>query len=298
MGCGYRNLVGELIYAMVTCHLDISFATVKCAQASACPAEIHFKAVKHCMRYLYATCKDGIYFWRAEPRMDLPNHPLPQPVSSDTDLLPAGRRAHGALESHGHSDSDWATCSLTRRSFTGICVRLEGGTIGYKTKLQLTVAGSSTEAEFMAAYYLAKMLLYVRSILYDLDIPQEAAAVIYEDNDGCTAMANAGKPTTRTRHMDIKYFALSEWTEQDLIILERVSTAQNMADHFTKCLSRILFYLHNDYIMGRVIPPHSPLFTPGYTPMAPAAAAAKVITLGNRSIPIWDRIVSANDLFV
>ena len=47
MGCGYRNLVGELIYAMVTCRPDIYFSTVKCAQASACPAEIHFKAVKH-----------------------------------------------------------------------------------------------------------------------------------------------------------------------------------------------------------------------------------------------------------
>jgi hypothetical protein len=150
----------------------------------------------------------------------------------------------------------------------------------------------------MAAYDLAKMILYIRSILYDLDIPQAAASVIGEDNDGCTAMANAGKPTTRTRHMDIKYFALSEWTEQDLIILERVSSAQNMADHFTKCLSRVLFYRHNDYIMGRVIPPHSPLFTPGYTPMAPAAAAAKLINLGDRSLSHWDRIVCANDIFV
>ncbi len=98
--------------------------------------------------------------------------------------------------------------------------------------------------------------------------------------------------------MDIKYFALLEWTERDLIILERILKAQNMAYRFTKCLSRILFYLHNDYIMGRMIPPHSPLFTPGYTPIAPAAATANVITLGNRSIPIWDCIVSANDLFV
>ena len=30
-GCGFRNIIGELIYAMVTCRLDISFATVKCA---------------------------------------------------------------------------------------------------------------------------------------------------------------------------------------------------------------------------------------------------------------------------
>jgi len=43
----------------------------------------------------------------------------------------------------------------------------------------------------MAAYELGKALLYVRSILWDLDVPQEAASRLYEDNDACTAMANA-----------------------------------------------------------------------------------------------------------
>jgi hypothetical protein len=57
----------------------------------------------------------------------------------------------------------------------------------------------------------------------DLGIPQQAASIIYDDNNGCTAMANAQKPTTRTRHMDIKYFSLSEWVERDLMILERVN---------------------------------------------------------------------------
>ena len=135
---------------------------------------------------------------------------------------------------------------------------------------------SSTESEFMAAADAGRMLLYTRSILYDLLIPQEAASIVYEDNDGTTAMANAGKPTTRTRHIDTKYFAICDWVERDLIFLERVDTSQNLADHFTKCLSRILFYRHVDYIMGHVPPPHSPLFKPGYTPNAPAAAAAKM----------------------
>ncbi len=85
-------------------------------------------------------------------------------------------------------------------------MRLAGGTIAYKTKFQPTVAGSSTEAEFMAAYDAGKMILFVRSILWDLGIPQESATILYEDNDACTAIGNAQKPTPRTRHMDIKYF--------------------------------------------------------------------------------------------
>ena len=100
-------------------------------------------------------------------------------------------------------------CPLTRRSFTGTCMLLAGSVIAYKTRLQPTPALSSTEAEFMAACDAGKICLFVRSIMHDLGIPQDAASVIYEDNEGAIAMANAQKPTTRTRHMDIRYFAMS-----------------------------------------------------------------------------------------
>ena len=65
-------------------------------------------------------------------------------------------------------------------------------------------------------------------------------------------MSNASKPTKGTRHIDIKDFAIQDWVEQDLITLERIETTNNSADAFTKPLTRILFYRHNDYItMGR-----------------------------------------------
>ena len=80
------------------------------------------------------------------------------------------------------------------------------------------------------------------------------ASILYEDNDACTFMAMAQKPTPRTWHMDIKYFSLCEWVERDLIKLERVATALNMADHFTKALGSLLFRRHTDYLLGRVPP--------------------------------------------
>jgi hypothetical protein len=81
-----------------------------------------------------------------------------------------------------YSNSDWATCVKTGRSFSGICIQLVGGMIAYKTKFQPTVALSSTEAEFMAACNVGQMSLFIRSILWDLDILQEAATIAYEDN--------------------------------------------------------------------------------------------------------------------
>eukprot|EP00804_Cyclotella_cryptica_P030736 CCRYP_009176-RA/>CCRYP_009176-RA protein AED:0.05 eAED:-0.06 QI:0/-1/0/1/-1/1/1/0/645 len=269
---GYRNGVGELIYAMVTCRPDISTVTVKCAQHSANPAEIHFQAVKHAIKYLVATRKDGIYFWRATPQMDLPEQPIPICATSLHGPLPPDvhRPNHDCLQLHAYTDSDWATCTKTRRSFSGIIVQLAGGTIAYKTKMQPTVALSSTEAEFMAACDTGKMILFIRSILWDLGIPQQAATILYEDNDACTAMANAQKPTTRTRHMDIRYFALAEWVEHDIMILERIHTSINLADHMTKVLDRTLFYRHVDYIMGHIPPLYSPCYTTSTTTPSPS----------------------------
>jgi hypothetical protein len=154
------------------------------------------------------------------------------------------------------SDANWASCVRTRRSFTGSLIKLAGAAVAYKTQLQDTVATSSTESEFMAAYEVGKMLLYVRSILWDLDVPQEAASRLYKDV--CTAMANAQKPTSCTCHMDIRYHVLCEWVERDLIVLERVDTTINEADHFTKLLSWVLFHRHINYIMGHVPPEYSP----------------------------------------
>ena len=94
MDASYRNLVGEMTYAMIICRPDISFATVKCAQANAAPAEIHYRAAKHCLRYLYATRADGLYFWRSTPCEDVPDKGAPPHVSAAADLLPAGRRHH------------------------------------------------------------------------------------------------------------------------------------------------------------------------------------------------------------
>lgn len=69
------------------------------------------------------------------------------------------------LELVGYVDSDWAPCLKTWRSFTGVCLRLAGGTITWKARLRPTIAGSSTETEFMGANDAGKTILFVRSIL-------------------------------------------------------------------------------------------------------------------------------------
>ena len=260
MGVSYRKAVGEAVWAMNTCRPDIAQAVIKCAQHSACPGEVHYLAIRSILRYLAATQHDGIIFWRTQPLMDLPDDPLPTIHSTPQDLQMEGRPDEQPTIMSGVTDTGWGSCLLTRRSFGGVMMRLAGGPVAYKAKLQPTVALSSTEAEFMNYTDAGRISLYCRSILYDLGVPQLAATIIYGDNDGATAMANAGKPTPRSRHIDIKFYAIQEWTERDLLLIKRVPTAINMADSFTKPLTRILFYRHRDYLLGYVPPVYSPRY--------------------------------------
>ncbi len=112
----------------------------------------------------------------------------------------------------------------------------------------------------MAAYNTGKMILFVQSILWDLGIPQEAATILYEDNDAYIAMGNVQKPTARTRHMDIKYSSICEWVDRDLMYLDRIDMTINMADHFTKGLTCALFHRHADFLLGHIPPMYSPVY--------------------------------------
>jgi hypothetical protein len=147
---------------------------MKCASASAAPTEIHYNAVKSIFRYLAATMKDGIYFWRTQPRMDLPEDEPPHINSTPQDLQIMGRPREEPLKMTGYMDSSWADCPLTRRLTGGHCLRLAGGPIAWKGRLWPTVAQSFTEAEYYEANDAGKQSLYCRSIMWDLGIPQEA----------------------------------------------------------------------------------------------------------------------------
>ena len=155
------------------------------------------------------------------------------------------------------ADSDHATDSRHRKSVSGIIHRMAGGTIMYKTKYQDIIATSTSEAEFIAACEAGKQILYIRSILDEIGLPQESATVLYEDNHGALLMANAQQPTKRTKHMDTRHFALQDWVERDLILLRRINTTDNHSDAMTKPLPRTLFYRHFDYILGKFVPEYA-----------------------------------------
>ena len=238
---------------MVTCRPDISYPLIKLSQYSTVPSELHFEAAQQLIDYLSATKDDGIYYWRQQPNIHLPYHPN-QPPRDINHIIPIEAHPTRAVT---FVDSDWGGDRKHRKSTTGYTILIAGGAVLYKTKFQSTVALSSTEAEFTSACDAGRCTLFIRSLLNHIQIPQDKATIIHEDNNGAILMANAGKPTRRARHLDLKYFALQDWIENDLLFLQWVSTTNNCSDSLTKSLGRILQYKHMDYIMGQVKPKYS-----------------------------------------
>lgn len=251
MGFNYRQVIGELIWPMVKCRPDYAPHVVKLSQYLDNPAKEHYYAARQLADYLAATIQHGIYYWRDQPVDSLPEGELP---TLHHDNYTVSNEPTKNTELAGLVDSDWASDTAKRKSISGIIIMLAGGAIAYKAKVQDVIALSTTEAEFVAACDAAKMILFFRSILEDLGIPQEEATILYEDNNGALMMANAQQPTRRTRHLDIKHFSLLDWVEKDLIILKAISTHDNASDAMTKMLPRQLFYRHSDTFMGRRIP--------------------------------------------
>jgi hypothetical protein len=85
--------------------------------------------------------------------------------------------------------------------------------IASKLKQQPTVTTSSTESQFIAAVLAAKIAKYLRSILIDFGFPPSGPTLLYEDNKAATNMVNANRFTARSRHTDIRHFAIQEWRQ-------------------------------------------------------------------------------------
>jgi len=247
MKFNFRQVLGELIYAYVVARVDIGHAVTLLSRFSTNPHAEHYTALKNVCRYLRRTKSWGIIYWRPEPLPALPTVPLDIPPTDDS--LPVFPRS-SLLQLVGFVDAAHATDLHTRRSVTGLSFCLAGGAVAYKTKLQATVATSSTEAEFVAAVDAAKVAKSLRTILAELGYPQHGPTPLYEDNQAAIAMINETKPTARSRHIDIQHFAIQEWRARGLIEMRYIPTTINPADAATKCLAWTLLSRHIRRLMG------------------------------------------------
>jgi hypothetical protein len=177
--------------------------------------------------------------------MDLPIAPDPTPISAPSQLYKFDYQWN-ALEITGSCDTTWASDRTERRSMGGIVVMLAGAAVYYRTRLQPTIAQSSTEAEFTNMADAGKAALYLRWILDEIGIIMDVPTPILADNQGAVRLANAHQPTRRTRHVEMEHFIILQWTDDKFIDFVNTSTDENYSDSLSKSTGRTKFYEHTD----------------------------------------------------
>ena len=154
----YRRAIGALIFFSTRTSPDIAAAVGILAHKSHCPSSGDWIDIKRFMRYLKSTRTSGLNFiWR--PDLQLP-----------------------LIESF--ADADWAGDETDRKSTSGTVIMVNDTPLVWKSKKQVGVSLSSTEAEFVSISECLKSTKWVHTILEEMNMLAQGPTTFYEDNVG------------------------------------------------------------------------------------------------------------------
>ena len=206
----YQSLVGSQMYAMLCTRPDIAYAISQVSQHSSAPTATHHTTGKRVFRYLNATSTMGITY-----------------------------DGSNGLELESYCDADYAA-SEGRKSMMAFLIKLAGAAVSWMSKLEPTVAISSTESEYMALLQAVKESIWIQRLLKELGRYSIVKNVdrIMEDNQGAIALAHNPEYHARTKHIDVQYHFVRECVEMGKVELVYCPTEDMVADALTKPLAR------------------------------------------------------------
>ncbi|GAU11490.1 hypothetical protein TSUD_344800 [Trifolium subterraneum] len=160
-----------------------------------------------------------------------PSNPTPQ-----SNFVSASNVVHAGHSPHDSSNTDWAGCIDTRRSVSGQCFFIGKSLISWRTKKQLTVSRSSSEAEYRALAAATCELQWILYLLKDLQVTCTKLPVIYCDNQSALHIAANPVFHERTKHLEIDCHIVRERLQAGVLKLLPVLSQNQLADFFTKSL--------------------------------------------------------------
>ena len=204
----YRSIVGGLQDLTLT-RPDISFAINKVCQYLHAPTTQHWTAVKRILRYVKGTADIGLKI-----------------KQSSSWLISA------------FSDADWAGCLDDRKSTGGFAVFLGSNLISWSARKQATVSRSSTEAEYKAMGNATAEVMWIQTLLDELNIACPRTARLWCDNMGAKYLSSNPVFHARTKHIEVDYHFIRDRVLQKRLDVQFISTNDQVADGFTKPLTQ------------------------------------------------------------
>ena len=137
-----------------------------------------------------------------------------------------------------------------KKSQSGSCIGLGGGHVHWSTSSIKMNTRSTAETEYYATGENVTDAIFLRNYLIEqgYDLPP---VTVYQDNQAAIRLCeNGSASSSRTRHIDIRYFFIKDRIENGDIKIAYLNTKQMIAEYLTKPLIGELFYRLRDLLLG------------------------------------------------
>jgi len=124
-----------------------------------------------------------------------------------------------------------------------------GAVIEVKTFVQRLPAHSTLEAELYSVDEVAKQVVWARELLASAGVPQRGPTKVYTDSQGVLDVTRNPIHQARTKHFALRQDYIRHLVETEVLILEKIPSAENPADLGTKALpANQHFYLAEKFM--------------------------------------------------
>ena len=102
------------------------------------------------------------------------------------------------------------------------------------------------EVEFISCFETTSHGVWLKSFIFGLRVMDSISRPlsIYCDNSVVVFMAKNNKTGSRSKHIDIKYLAISERVKEKKVVIEHISTELMIVDPLTKGMPPLKFKDH------------------------------------------------------
>jgi hypothetical protein len=209
----YSQSIDSLMYLASATRLDIAYVVSKLSWFVSNPGSEHWCALGRVLRYLVGTMNYGIHY------------------SGDPKVL------------EGYSDANWISDADELNATSGYVFTLGGDAVSWKSCKQAILTRSTMEVELAALDTAIVEAEWLRELLMDLPIVEKPIPAILMNYDNQTVIVkmNSSKDNMKSsRHVKRRLKSIRKLRNTGVITLDYVHTSKNLADQFTKGLSRIV----------------------------------------------------------
>ena len=136
----------------------------------------------------------------------------------------------------GYVDADMAGDRDNMRSTIGSVFTVGGTAVSRVSKIQIVIAPSTTEAEYVASTEANKEIIWLQRFMDELSKKNDMA-ILYIDSQSSINVAKNSAFHSRTKHIHLKYHFIRSILEDGELKLENIHTSQNPADMITKVVT-------------------------------------------------------------